>query len=137
MERKQQLIELMNTVYNPLDEVNVHKGIIAIVDNMTEQEAYKHWFKLRKWAKENNKLPESPEVIINDFVRHLLTTEKKFFYVSHSEKIKPMKRNKALSKFFRNDRLTDFIYVMENEISVFFSDASTNFANKFMDDDLI
>ena len=137
MERKQQLMELMNTVYNPLNEVNAHKGVIAIVDNMTDEEAYKHWFKLRKWAKENDKLPESPEVIINDFARHLLTTEKAFFYVSSSERIKPMKRNKALSKFFRNDRLADFIYVMENEISIFFSDASTNFANKFMDDDLI
>lgn len=137
MERKQQLIELMNTAYNPLDEVNAHKGIIAIVDNMTEQEAYKHWFKFRKWARENDKLPESPEVIINDFARHLLTTEKAFFYVSSSERIKPMKRNKALSKFFRNDRLTDFIYVMENETSVFFSDASTHFACEYMDDDLI
>lgn len=137
MERKQQLIELMNTVYNPLDEVNAHKGIIAIVDNMTDQETYKYWFKLRKWAKENDKLPESPEVIINDFAKYLLVTEKKFFYVSHSEKIKPMKRNKALSKFFRNDIISDFIYVMENEIAIFFSDASTYFACQNMDDDLI
>lgn len=137
MERKQQLIELMNTVYNPLSEVNAHKGIIAIVNNMTEQEAYKHWFKLRKWAKENKKLPEYPEVIINDFVKHLLTTKKEFYYVSDSEKIKPIKRNKMLSKWFRNDRLDGTVYVMENEIGIFFSNESTEFACKYMDDDLI
>lgn len=137
MERKQQLVELMNTIYNPLNEVNAHKGIIAIVDNMTEQEAYKHWFKLRKRAKENDKLPKCPEVVINDFARHLLTAEKKFFYVSDSEKIKPMKRNKALSKFFRNDIVSDFVYVMENEVAIFFSDGSTHFACKNMGDDLL
>lgn len=137
MERKQQLIELMNTVYNPLDEVNAHKGIIAIVDNMTEQEAYKHCFKLRKWAKENNKLSKNYEVFINDFARFLLTTNKDFYYVSDSEKVKPMKRNKMLSKWFRNNRLDGTVYVMENETSIFFSNESTEFACKYMDDDLI
>lgn len=137
MERKQQLIELMNTVYNPLDEVNAHKGIIAIVDNMTEQEAYKHWFKLRKWAKENNKLSKSYDVFMNDFARNLLTTNKDFYYVSDSEKVKPMKRNKILSKWFRNDRLDGTVYVMENETSIFFSNESTEFACEYMDDDLI
>jgi len=133
--RKQQLIELMNTIYNPLDEVSAHNGIVSVVGNMTEQEAYKHWFKLRKWAKENQKLYESEKVIISDFARHLLTTEKEFFYVSFNEKIRPMKRNKVLSKFFRNDSINDFVYVMENENCVIFSDGSTSFACNYMDCD--
>ncbi len=41
--RKEQLIELMNTIYSPLDEVSAKNGIIAVVNNMSEQEAYKHW----------------------------------------------------------------------------------------------
>lgn len=137
MERKQQLIELMNTVYNPLNEVNAHKGIIAIVDNMTDTEAYKHWFKLRKWVKENGRLSKTYEVFTNGFANSLLTTDKKFYYVSDSEKVKPIKRNKMLSKWFRNDRLDGTVYVMENETSIFFSNESTEFACKYMDDDLI
>lgn len=135
--RKQQLIELMNTIYNPLNEVNAHNGIISVVGNMTEYEAHKHWFKLKKWAKENYKLPKSEKVIINDFARYLLTTEKEFVYVSFSRSMKLMKRNKILSKFFRNDRLDDFVYVTEDKDTIYFADGSSDYACTYMDDDLV
>lgn len=65
------------------------------------------------------------------FQKHLLTVQKKFVYVGMNGDRKPIKRSKALSKFFREES-TDFVYVMENENSIYFSDASTPFANMYM-----
>lgn len=71
--------------------------------------------------------------IINDFAKHLLTTTKKFLYVGMNDRPKPIKRSKALSKFFREE-INDFVYVMETETNIFFSDASSWFANTCMED---
>ena len=70
---------------------------------------------------------------MNDFTKHLLTTTKKFIYVGMNNHFKPIKRSKALSKFFREE-INDFVYVMENENCIYFSDASSYFANRFMID---
>lgn len=42
-----------------------------------------------------------------------------------------------MSKFFRDDRLSDFVCVMANENCVIFSDGSSSFACEYMEDDLI
>lgn len=66
------------------------------------------------------------------FSRHLLTTKKKFIYVAFDNKPRLMKRNKALSKWFRDDILNDFVYVYETEHYIYFSDASSMFACALM-----
>ena len=70
---------------------------------------------------------------MNDFQKHLLTTNKQFIYVGMNDIPKLIKRNKALSKFFRED-INDFVFVMEDEKYIYFSDASTRFANTYMED---
>ena len=69
---------------------------------------------------------------MNDFNKHLLTTSKKFIYVGLDGIGRPIKRNKALSKWFRN-ALNDFVYVFEDACYIYFSDASSTFACKYMD----
>ena len=69
----------------------------------------------------------------NNFSKHLLTTTKKFVYVDYRDKPRFMKRSKVLSKWFRNDITNDFVFVMETENYIYFSDASTTFAYLYMD----
>ena len=69
----------------------------------------------------------------NNFSRHLLTTTKKFVYVDYRGKPRFMKRSKILSKWFRNDITNDFVFVMETENYIYFSDANTTFACLYMD----
>lgn len=69
----------------------------------------------------------------NNFSRHLLTTTKKFVYVDYRDIPRLMKRSKVLSKWFRNDTTNDFVFVMETENYIYFSDASTEFAYLYMD----
>lgn len=76
---------------------------------------------------------EKPRLVLDGFSKHLLTTTKRFLYVGMNDRAKPIKRNKALSKFFREE-INDFIYVTETETTIFFSDASSWFANTCMED---
>ena len=69
----------------------------------------------------------------NNFSRHLLTTTKKLVYVDYRDKPRFMKRSKILSKWFRNDITNDFVFVMETENYIYFSDANTTFACLYMD----
>lgn len=70
---------------------------------------------------------------MNDFSKHLLTTKKKFIYVGMNDRPRPIKRNKALSKWFR-EQVNDFEFVMEDENNIYFSDACTRFSNTYMED---
>ena len=69
----------------------------------------------------------------NNFSKHLLTTTKKFVYGDYRDIYRFMKRSKVLSKWFRNDTTNDFVFVMETENYIYFSDASTDFAYHNMD----
>lgn len=58
---------------------------------------------------------------------YLLHSNKEFYIVDYFDKIRPAKRNKVLSKWYRED-INDFVLILETENKILFGDASCHMA---------